>query len=37
MTIVSIPIDCHKRNYLVYIVIKDNNSSENSNNVNAYI
>ena len=31
MTIVSVHIDCHKRNYLVYIAIKANNSSKNSN------
>ena len=37
MTIASVPIDCHKSNYLVYMVIKANNSSENSNNANAYI
>ena len=33
MTIVSVHIDYHKRNYLVYMVIKTNNSSKNSNNL----
>ena len=32
MTIVSVPIDCHKRNYLVYMIIKANNSGKFSYN-----
>ena len=31
LTILSVPVDCQKRNYLVYIVIKTNSGKKNSN------